>query len=83
MALNIKNPTAESLARELAEATGETITDAVIVALRERLDDVRRRRNLEHTLAAVRKIQERVAALPVRDPDFTAEMLYDEYGLPR
>ena len=37
MALSIKSPEADRLARELAEITGESITDAVIAAMRERL----------------------------------------------
>lgn len=41
MALNIKSSRADRLARELAAATGETITTAVTVALAERLARVR------------------------------------------
>ena len=41
MSLNIKNPEAHRLARELAEATGESMTSAVTEALRERLERVR------------------------------------------
>ncbi|MCH7942513.1 MAG: type II toxin-antitoxin system VapB family antitoxin, partial [Proteobacteria bacterium] len=37
MALNIKDPEADRLARELAGLTGETITRTVTIALRERL----------------------------------------------
>lgn|GEM_PF-4962947 len=37
MALSIKNPEVERLARELAAKTGESITDAVLLSLRERL----------------------------------------------
>ncbi|MGQ0744463.1 MAG: type II toxin-antitoxin system VapB family antitoxin [Acidimicrobiales bacterium] len=37
MALNIKNPVAERLAREVSELTGENKTQAVLVALEERL----------------------------------------------
>ena len=37
MALSIKDPEADRLARELATRTGETLTQAVVVALRERL----------------------------------------------
>lgn len=42
MALVVNHPTAEQLARELAEAAGETIADAVMKALEERLRSVRR-----------------------------------------
>ena len=38
MSLNIKNEETCRLARELAELTGETITGAITVALRERLE---------------------------------------------
>jgi antitoxin VapB len=38
MALSIKTRNADRLARELAELTGETMTDAVTKALSERLE---------------------------------------------
>jgi hypothetical protein len=44
MPLIIDDPEAESLARELADYTGESITQAVIIALRERLEREQRRR---------------------------------------
>jgi antitoxin VapB len=37
MALSIRDPEVERLARALAERTGETMTGAVLLALRERL----------------------------------------------
>jgi len=43
MALNIKSPETDRLARELASATGESITTAVSTALRERLARIRGR----------------------------------------
>jgi hypothetical protein len=42
MALSIKTEEADRLARELARLTGESITEAVTVALRERCDRERR-----------------------------------------
>lgn len=42
MRLNIKNPETDKLVRELAQLTGESLTDAVTVALAERLERVRR-----------------------------------------
>ncbi|MGH6906093.1 MAG: type II toxin-antitoxin system VapB family antitoxin, partial [Geminicoccaceae bacterium] len=36
MALNIRDPEAQELARELADVTGETMTRAVIESLRDR-----------------------------------------------
>lgn len=83
MALNIKNPEAERLARELAAATGENITRAVTQALREQL--IRRTgRVRDVTLREdIRRIQERVARLPVLDDRSPDEIVgYDEHGLP-
>jgi len=57
MALSIKTAEADELARSLSRLTGETITDAVTAALRERLQRERRRR------AAQRDLVERVAVL--------------------
>lgn len=83
MALNIKHPEADRLARELAEHTGESITDAVIHALQERLRRQKgraRSRSLEQELAAIRK---RCAKLKVLDPRPAEEIVgYDERGLP-
>jgi antitoxin VapB len=44
MALTIKNEETERLTRELSKVTGETLTAAITVALRERLDRVRNER---------------------------------------
>ncbi|MGL5811640.1 MAG: type II toxin-antitoxin system VapB family antitoxin, partial [Nocardioides sp.] len=44
MSLNIKDPETDRLARELALATGESITVAARTAIQERLDRVRRQR---------------------------------------
>ena len=38
MALNIKNPAAEKLAREVAGQTGESLTEAIQRSLEERLE---------------------------------------------
>ena len=43
MALSIKTDEADRLARELSSVTGESLTRAVTVALRERLDRERAR----------------------------------------
>lgn len=83
MALSIKHPEADQLARELAARTGETLTEAVVVALRERLARETGRAHatpLRDELAAIRR---RCAALPVIDNRPSDEVLgYDERGLP-
>jgi antitoxin VapB len=84
MALNIKNPETERLAHLLADATGESLTEAVTQALRERLTAVRRAADREQMIASVESLQEMVRALPVLDTRSPDEILgYDEYGLPR
>lgn len=84
MALSIKDPETERLARDLARRTGESITTATRKALEDRLRRVsgaRRREALLEDLAAIRR---RCAALPVLD-DRTADAIlgYDADGLPR
>ena len=64
MHLNIKNDEAHKLATELAELTGENLTSAVTLALRERLARERRRRNTDNVAARLMKIGSRYAALP-------------------
>lgn len=41
MALSLKSEEADRLARELSRLTGETMTDAITKAMRERLDRLR------------------------------------------
>jgi antitoxin VapB len=84
MALSIKSAEADRLARELAATTGESITVAVTVAMRERLArEERKRESKEAVLADVRAIIDHFASLPVLDPRSPDEILgYDENGLP-
>ena len=83
MALNIKNTTAEQLAKELSDLTGETLTQAVIVALRSRLSAVRRVRERPDPHAAIAELQAFVRAQPDRDVrDADAILGYDDRGLP-
>ena len=59
MHLNIKNDEAHQLATELAQLTGENLTSAVTLALRERLARERRRRNTDNVAAKLMKIGSR------------------------
>jgi antitoxin VapB len=80
MALSIKNDTADRLARELADATGESITDAIVVALQERLDRVRRLPGIGERLE---RLSAEVGSYPVVDSRTVDEILdYDGSGLP-
>jgi antitoxin VapB len=83
MALSIKNPEADRLARELAARTGQTLTEAVIQALREKLMREAGRVHAPRLSHELRAIGERCSTLPVLDARRPEEILgYDESGLP-
>ena len=81
MPLYITNPEADDLARELAAATGETITDAVIQALRERRDRLRLP-TVEERIERMRSISEHSASI-IRGRRVDFDEMYDEQGAPR
>jgi antitoxin VapB len=84
MALSIKHPEADRLARQLAERTGESLTDAVLNALRERLKREQSKGDAVQVLDELRAIRERMARYPVLDHRSPDEILgYDENGIPR
>lgn len=83
MAISIKNPEADRLARELAATTGESLTDTIVIALRERLERERRHRR-PGIASRLRHLATDTAKLPVLDPRHPDEIVgYDEDGLPR
>jgi antitoxin VapB len=83
MPLNIKNADADRLARELAELTGESLTEALTVALRERLERESGRKRSARLREEIARMQERIARLPALDPRTDEEIIgYDEHGLP-
>lgn len=83
MALNIKNSETDRLAHELARETGESITEAVTVAIRDRLEALRQREKRASLGSEIAQIQAFVASLPDRDSRSEDEILgYDELGLP-
>lgn len=84
MGLNIKNPETHRLVEELAKLTGESMTTAVTVAVRERLRRVRRERStsLADRLLAIGKDCAAHIKEPFRSCDH-GDLLYDEHGLPR
>lgn len=84
MPLNIRNQQAEELATLLAKLTGETKTEAVTQALKERLEHVRRTRARRGLADDLDEIALHCAALPVRDRRSADQIIgYDEHGLPR
>jgi antitoxin VapB len=88
VALNIRNEEANRLAAEVATLTGETKTEAVILALKERLQRLRRERNGEADQQARRldrldRIALHCAALPLLDQRNADEICgYDAMGFP-
>ncbi len=83
MTLTIKHPEADRLAREFAACTGETLTEAVLNALRERLVRERGKVKTPRLRDELRAIRQRCAALPVLDARGSEDILgYDEHGLP-
>ncbi len=83
MALSIKNLETERLARELAQVTGESLTEAVTEALRQRMLRETGRANDATLGADLRGIQERFMRLPVLETGTDEELVgYDEHGLP-
>jgi antitoxin VapB len=85
MALSIKDDETDRLARELARRNGETVTTAVKIALKERLE--RQKPNPKEGLAAWLMEISRETAPLMNDGRTTKELfddLYDdETGLPK
>ena len=84
-ALNTKNDETCSLARELARLTGETMTDAITVALRERLEREKRRRDLDARIEELLAIGRRCSETLEPGPSSIehGDLLYDDQGLPK
>ena len=85
MGHNIKNDETCLLARDLARLTGETMTGAITVALRERLAREKRRRDpdarIEELLAIGRRCAESLRPGPSAAEH--GDLLYGDRGLPR
>ena len=79
MVLSIKSQTADQLARELAEITGESLTDAIVASLQARLDLERRRREARRLDDIIERFS-RLSVLDEREPDDIIG--YDAHGLP-
>jgi antitoxin VapB len=84
MSLNIKDEKTHRMARELARATGESMTAAVSEAIRERLERVRgrSRKSMAERLMELGKDCAARLKEPYKSMDVD-ELLYDENGLPK
>ncbi len=83
MAISIRNPKAEKLARELAAESGETITQTITRALEERLMRLHGRSTATDLVEEVLKISKRCSSIPDQDSRSADEILgYDSVGIP-
>jgi antitoxin VapB len=83
MALSIRNPETEKLARQVSRLTGENLTEAIDKSLEERLERLKRNRGQNAVRRKIDKILARVDALPDLDTRTPDEIIgYDENGLP-
>ena len=81
MGISIKNVRAERLARQVSAETGESLTDAIIHSLEERLERLKGRRSAPDLAETLMAISRRSSALPDLDTRTAEEILgYDEKG---
>lgn len=84
MPLSIKNELTERLARQVADETGESITEAIQKSLEERWEKLKARRRSRIVSRQIDDVLQRVDAMPTLDDRPADEILgYDENGLPR
>ena len=86
MTLNIKTPEAHRLAKELAQLTGETLTEAVTQAIREKVERLKTKEFDQKRFDAVMRIANDISSR--LSPEVKAldidELLYDsKTGLPK
>lgn len=82
MALSIKNEETERLAREVANETGESLTQAIQESLKERLKRLQTKRRSRITTEKLEEILRRVDSLPNLDDRSEDEILgYDNHGI--
>lgn len=85
MSLNIKNEETHQMASELAQITGQTMTQAVTEAIRRTLEEEKRKRGREGLAKRILEIGRRAA--PYVDDSLTSsnigDHLYDDEGLPK
>lgn len=83
MPLSIRNPRAEQLAREVAAENNESLTQAVILALEERLQRLRGRHVSADLATEIMEVSRRCGQLPDHDTRPADEILgYDGRGVP-
>lgn len=84
MPLSIKNDATERLARQVANATGESLTEAIHKALEERWQQLNAKRRGRVLAGQIEDLLRRVDSMPTLDSRPEDEILgYDEHGMPR
>lgn len=84
MSLNIKNNEAYTLARELAQLTGQSMTAVVLEALRAQQRQIQNRQQKAARVRELTAIAQR-CAVHIKQPAASVEhsdMLYDDAGMP-
>jgi|GEM_PF-242075 antitoxin VapB len=83
MPMSLKSPETERLARTIAEATGETITEAITRALQERLQRLEAARSFTQYVMPIQRVQQRIRERPVLDARSADDVIgYDTDGAP-
>jgi antitoxin VapB len=82
MALSLKDPEVDRLAREVASLTGESLTDAVKGALRQRLkEEARRREDRDRRYDRLMAIAREIHRHPITDGRSADDILgFNENG---
>lgn len=81
MAMNIKNAETHRLAQQLAAIMGTSITEAITLALKEKLWEYERDTRMKRAVATARDAASRMTPT-FKETNFDEE-LYDEDGLPK
>ena len=82
MGISIKNDRAEKPARQVAAEAGESLTEAIIHSLEERLERLKGRRSTPDLAETLMAIGRRCSSLPDLDTREADEILgYDKTGV--
>lgn len=83
MALSIKNSDVDQMARELSELTGESLTEVIHNALKERLEREKGRSKSKTLEEDIKRIQKRIAKIQRLDDRSDEEIIgYNQEGYP-
>jgi antitoxin VapB len=84
MAIIISDDKAEQLAKEVAAQSGVNLTEAIISALEERLERLKRRTRFSDIYQEIMNISSRCSSLSDIDSRTPDEILgYDQKGIPK